>query len=504
MLDRLFIYCLSAFLALAPAQSFASQNNLYSPTTGTVSGLQLTNNFNNAIDSVNTCNGGPSAPTNQLSGVPSVGNCWINSTSSPYPVSIYDGSNWDVIAYIDATNHWAIIPIGGGVATEASATTTDLCASANKSAHYLTISGTTTITSFGSTCQAGFVEIITFSGSLTLTYNATSMILPGAANIITAAGDQAIVVGLGSGNFQIVNYTPASGAALINPAIDVGAIEWTFSPSIPSAKYLWAYGQAVSRSTYSVALTALTITQSVTSTNSSPTLTGFSDTTQIAAGAVVEASFFAAPTTIVSCTSTTCTTAANANASTTGNVTIFPYGDGCGIATACSSVGSNFNLPDCRDVVMAGRGNMGGTARSDSYALTSTYYGASPNALGAFGGSQDTALSSTNQLPQFTPIFTGTQQTWSGNQSVAAAIGGGQGGSGAGQAQNIGAPTVTITPAGTIATIGSSSPSPFTTVQPTITANCMIRVLAMLDLHGAPAVNDNDQFAAIEPRRLSA
>ena len=481
MLDRLFIFLLSIYLALAPA--LASQNSLLSPATGTVSGLALTNNYNNALDSLNTCNSGTSAPTNQLSGTPSLGNCWLNSTAIPYPVNYYDGADWIAPFAIDATNHIVDAQIGGGTATVASASTTDLC-SVRQAA--LTISGTTTITSFGSTCAAGVMKTVTFSGILTLTYNGTSLIIPGAANVVTAAGDAAWVQSLGGGDWQVLSYAPASGQALLNPALDVGAVEWTFSPNIPSSKYLWAYGQAVSRSTYSVLLTALTITQSVTATSGSPTLTGFSDTTQIATGAAVEGSFVPSGATVVSTTSTTVTMSGNATASTSGNVTIFDYGNGNGTTT--------FGLPDCRGAVFAGRDNMGGTPKA---ALTSTYFGTNPDALGAVGGAQDVALSSTNQLPKFTP-----------SGSISNVVSGGiYGGSTTGDLNGgaFSAPTqlslVTVSSTFTGNPIGSSSPTPFATVPPTITVNCMIRALARLDAPtGAPmaAANDN-QFAAILP-----
>jgi hypothetical protein len=48
-----------------------------------------------------------------------------------------------------------------------------------------------------------------FSGALTLTYNATSLILPGAANITTAAGDTLEAVSLGSGNWVVTVYQSA-------------------------------------------------------------------------------------------------------------------------------------------------------------------------------------------------------------------------------------------------------------------------------------------------------
>ena len=65
----------------------------------------------------------------------------------------------------------------------ASATTTDLSAATGNS---VTITGTTTITGLG-TVQAGTTIKATFSGILTLTHNATSLILPNAGTNITTA-----------------------------------------------------------------------------------------------------------------------------------------------------------------------------------------------------------------------------------------------------------------------------------------------------------------------------
>lgn len=91
--------------------------------------------------------------------------------------------------------------------TIASATTTDL---GTKESQFLTISGTTTIAGFGS-ISAGITKYVTFSDALTLTHNATSLILPGAASITTAAGDTARFLSLGSGNWRCMNYTRSNG-----------------------------------------------------------------------------------------------------------------------------------------------------------------------------------------------------------------------------------------------------------------------------------------------------
>ena len=77
---------------------------------------------------------------------------------------------------------------------------------------YIHITGSTTITAFD-TIQAGTERTVVFDGALTLTNNA-NIILPGAANITTAAGDSSMFRSEGAGVWRCVNYTPASGKDL--------------------------------------------------------------------------------------------------------------------------------------------------------------------------------------------------------------------------------------------------------------------------------------------------
>lgn len=95
----------------------------------------------------------------------------------------------------------------------ASAATTDIGAATGRFVH---ITGTATITSLGSK-TAGVVRILTFDGALILTHNASTLILPGAANILTAAGDTAVFVSEGGG-WRCVSYTKASGSAITTPS----------------------------------------------------------------------------------------------------------------------------------------------------------------------------------------------------------------------------------------------------------------------------------------------
>lgn len=69
------------------------------------------------------------------------------------------------------------------------------------------------ITALG-TAQAGTRREVHFSGTPTLTHNATSLILPTGANIVVAAGDCAEFISEGSGNWRCTAYTRADGTSL--------------------------------------------------------------------------------------------------------------------------------------------------------------------------------------------------------------------------------------------------------------------------------------------------
>ncbi len=100
----------------------------------------------------------------------------------------------------------------GGDGTIASATTTDL---STVSSNYITVTGTTTITGFG-TVSAGIIKTLRFSGALTLTHNATSLILPLGGNFTTTVGDIFVFRSEGSGNWRcIASQTSGSQSGFI-------------------------------------------------------------------------------------------------------------------------------------------------------------------------------------------------------------------------------------------------------------------------------------------------
>ncbi len=114
-----------------------------------------------------------------------------------------------------------------------SATTTDIGA---QNSVFLNITGTTTITSFGTNYNGP-----RFDGALTLTHNATTLILPGTANITTAAGDSAIVVPSGSpaNGWRVAGYQRSDGSPLaipngsVTPAkLSTGGLFWDTSGNV--------------------------------------------------------------------------------------------------------------------------------------------------------------------------------------------------------------------------------------------------------------------------------
>lgn len=114
------------------------------------------------------------------------------------------------------------------------------------------ISGTTGITSFGTNYNGP--RYIRFAGALLLTHNATTLNLPGAANITTVAGDTCVAYPNLAGNgWNIIQYTS------INGLWPVGSVIYHAANSAPSG-YLKANGAAVSRTTYAALFTAISTT----------------------------------------------------------------------------------------------------------------------------------------------------------------------------------------------------------------------------------------------------
>ncbi len=86
--------------------------------------------------------------------------------------------------------------------------------------NYFDITGTTAITSIDA-LGIGTRVGLHFDAILTLTHHATNLVLPGGADIVTAAGDEATFVEYAAGNWRCVNYQ----VALVAPGLSGGIID---------------------------------------------------------------------------------------------------------------------------------------------------------------------------------------------------------------------------------------------------------------------------------------
>lgn len=83
--------------------------------------------------------------------------------------------------------------------------------------NYFDITGTTTINSIG-TKGVGTVVKLHFDAACQLTHHATDLILPGAANITTAAGDEFEFTEYATGDWRCTGYALASGRSVVSPS----------------------------------------------------------------------------------------------------------------------------------------------------------------------------------------------------------------------------------------------------------------------------------------------
>jgi hypothetical protein len=140
--------------------------------------------------------------------------------------NVYNGSTWSGWSQIATKAELDLkLSLSGGnmtgainetLITMASASTMNIGAAA---ANYIIVTGTNTITAFD-TIQPGTKRQLRFSSPLTVTYNATTMLLPGGTNINVIAGDVMEFVSGGSGIWRCTKYQPWLGN-IINPSSSV-------------------------------------------------------------------------------------------------------------------------------------------------------------------------------------------------------------------------------------------------------------------------------------------
>lgn len=236
-----------------------SQNSLVIPD-GT--GVEVLADINAALDTLNTLHAGTTAPTELAADM-----LWADTANNL--LKIYHGSTWVTLGSLAA--NLGMVPASGGTMTGdlilsgastdltvggalgvtgattlstatvsstlgvtgaltlsnvmngaqgsniTAAATTNLATATGNYVEVTNTTGTTTVTALG-TVGAGAWRMVRFSvtgGSVTLTHNATSLILPGGQNISVTDGDCALFVSLGSGNWRGLVYQRNSLAARI-------------------------------------------------------------------------------------------------------------------------------------------------------------------------------------------------------------------------------------------------------------------------------------------------
>lgn len=119
------------------------------------------------------------------------------------------------VIHSDGTNYYSERGSGGAlgpVTSIASATTTNL---GGAKSNFLNVTGTTTITSFGSTATVAFpFYILKFAAAVLLT-NGANLNIIGGANYTTAAGDYAMATVTASGTWDVTIW-PKSGRGIVS------------------------------------------------------------------------------------------------------------------------------------------------------------------------------------------------------------------------------------------------------------------------------------------------
>ncbi|MBN9304119.1 MAG: hypothetical protein BGO82_17235 [Devosia sp. 67-54] len=102
MIKKLLAAALVALVSLTPA--IGAQATYSTPTTGPMSfGTFVSSYLNPALTAILTNNSGTTAPA--VTGQPGTYQWWVDTSSSPRLLKIYDGSQWLTLASIDATGH---------------------------------------------------------------------------------------------------------------------------------------------------------------------------------------------------------------------------------------------------------------------------------------------------------------------------------------------------------------------------------------------------------------
>lgn len=142
-------------------------------------------------------------------------------------------------------------PPFGAAPTTAASNTTDI---GQFGTNIINIGGSTNILNFGPSANiASPLYFVVFTGAPLITYNATSMILPGAVNLQVTAGDAAILKYNGSSNWTMIAYFSNSPAPFVQQTQTfVLAADQTFTSNTTLATLTGMVGTLVSGAVYEI------------------------------------------------------------------------------------------------------------------------------------------------------------------------------------------------------------------------------------------------------------
>jgi microcystin-dependent protein len=182
------------------------------------------------------------------------------------------------------------------------------------------------------------------------------------------------------------SVTSAKLAVSLSSALTPIGAEVDFLGAFSPAGWVFAFGQAVSRSTYSVLFGVLCPSAFGVTTTGSNVIALLDVNFRFLGleGSAIEGANIPAGTTITSITATTITMSQAATGSALGvQVRLFPHGNGDGATT--------FTLPDARGRATIGRGGMGGTVAGRPVVADEPAADYEVNRLGATGQASKTA-----------------------------------------------------------------------------------------------------------------
>jgi hypothetical protein len=262
-------------------------------------------------------------------------------------------------------------------------------------------------------------------------------------------------VALTNTNVAVFAYTRADGSAIVNPSVPMGTAIHGIYGTIPP-KSVYGTGQALSRASYPGYLAAVTRAQTATLTAGNNTLTSVGNTAGLGAGMPLEGAGIPSGATIASVTSSTIVMSTTATANGSQIVTAFLSGYGSG------GDSTTVGVMDCRGKVIAGRD-------------PSSTNLASATALNSSQGLSTTTLTTLN-LPAYTPAGTVASAITAAPMDLTGTGSNGQHPAAGGNGAALTMFGITIA-SGFTGTAQGGTSTPFSTVQPTVIAECVVVVL---------------------------